>query len=204
MSISPALPVSRETEKILRHYGDMLLEWNRAINLIAPSTTSEVWERHILDGLQLTSWIPNDTQRIVDMGSGGGLPVVPLAVERTEILFFAIESDKRKVAFLRHVQAILSIQNLRILEQRLEETTLENVDIVTARACAPIENLVAYSTKLRHKDSRCLFLKGKQYQEEITAAQQKWDFTVQLHPSITQKEARIVELTNIRLQQERP
>jgi 16S rRNA (guanine527-N7)-methyltransferase len=198
ITLLDGITVSRETENRLRHYGQLIAEWNPKINLVSPTTLPYLWERHILDSVQITNYLREGDKLIADIGSGGGLPVIPMAIICDKKTFIAVESDQRKVAFLTHVKALIGLDNLTFRNQRVEEIQGVDADVITARACATINKLIAYSVGLRHKDSRCLFLKGRQHQSEIDEAKTAWEFDSTLLPSATEEGACIVELTNLK------
>ncbi len=195
-------PVSRETDDKKKRYLRLVAEWNSQINLVAPSEIPTLEERHWKDSFQLAKYMTDGIKQVADLGSGGGFPVIPLAIAKPNIEVCAIESDKRKYAFLQVVKADLGLDNLRIFNMRMEQWQGDKMDIITARACAPLEKLIAYARPFMHTSSRCLFLKGKQWQLEVETAAKDWMWEMQVHPSITDPQAAILELWNLR-QQER-
>ena len=137
-------PVSRETSERLDRFVELLLTWQRRINLIAPSTIPQLWTRHIADSLQLLDLAP-DARVWVDLGSGGGFPGLVIACAlagRPGALVHLVESNAKKAAFLREARARHRCRRPRVHLQRIEDfaASFEGpVDVVTARAVAPLK-----------------------------------------------------------------
>jgi 16S rRNA (guanine527-N7)-methyltransferase len=193
-------PVSRETSERLDRFVDLLLRWQRTSNLIAPSTVSRLWTRHIADSLQLIELAPQ--ARIwIDLGSGAGFPGMVLAIALTGTpgaMVHLIESNTKKAAFLREAQRVTGAP-ARVYLQRIEDFTasFEGVaDIVTARAVAPLKPLLAQCFPLLGKSGATgLFPKGQHAELELedAAAQMKsWNLHATLAPSRTDPAGRIV------------
>jgi 16S rRNA (guanine527-N7)-methyltransferase len=188
--------VSRETEQRLQTYVDLLRRWNPSKNLVAPTTLAEVWTRHVADSLQLVRLAP-DARIWVDMGSGGGLPGLVIAAvlaERPGAEIHCIESRQGKAAFLREAARIMGVPAV-IHAQRIEDVVASwqrPVDVVTARALAPLADLVALSHDLLKTGAVGLFLKGQDVARELTEAAKYWTLDTELTPSATDPQARIV------------
>lgn len=177
--------VSRETMDRLELYVYELIRWQDKINLVGPETLQQVWRRHILDSAQLTDYIPGDARRILDMGSGAGFPGMVLAIlmqDISDLEMILVESHVRKSAFLRHILAVTGVR-ATILNQRIELTKLDPLDVITSRALAPVADLLAYAEPLIHGHTRCLFLKGQNVGSELTNASKCWTITASQHPS---------------------
>lgn len=192
-----ALGVSRETFQRLSSYVDLLLQWQSRINLISPTTISTVWTRHILDSLQVYRLKP-DARHWVDIGSGGGLPGLVLAcclVEKEGAYIELVESNGKKAAFLRHVAVTLNLP-VKVHAARIETVmpSLQGVDVITARALAPLGQLIGYSSILLKSGATALFMKGREAEQELTEAAKQWHFSVLSHPSQTEDKASIVEI----------
>ncbi|MCZ8184125.1 MAG: 16S rRNA (guanine(527)-N(7))-methyltransferase RsmG [Beijerinckiaceae bacterium] len=192
------IDVSRETSARLDAYVAMLREWQTRINLVSPTTLGSLWERHIVDSLQLHALKPK-ALRWADMGSGGGLPGIVLACalagqDGAEI--HLIESNYKKAAFLRAVSVALELPTT-IHAMRIEEAVprLPAIDVLTARALAPLDDLIAYGNLLLKSGATGLFPKGRDHQSELTDALRNWQFSYQLHDSITEPASRIIEIT---------
>ena len=185
--------VSHETLSDLSYFHDLLLKWQRRLNLISPKTINDVWDRHILDSAQLCSFLPKKPCSILDVGSGAGLPGVILSI-LTEHQIHLVESDQKKCAFLRTVLSRIN-SNASVHETRLEEMPTLKADIITARAFAPLPRLLALTQKQHHLKLRFLLLKGREVNTELNniVSWQKIRVTSQ-HASITSKDGCILEL----------
>jgi 16S rRNA (guanine527-N7)-methyltransferase len=188
-------PVSRETEERLALYVDLLGRWQRIKNLVGPSTLAEVWTRHIADSAQLVPLCP-EARLWVDLGSGAGFPGLVIAIllhDRPGIGVHLIEANGRKCAFLREVArqcaAPAQIHNGRI-EDVLPE--LETVDVVTARALAPLPQLFEMGKVMFDRGARGLFLKSAAEVETFTQAGPVTDWSVL--PSKTSQDGRILSV----------
>ena len=193
--------VSRETSEALQIYHDLLLRWTNSINLIAPSTVAAAWDRHIADSAQLFTLVPVKSRMLVDIGSGGGLPGLVLAImareDRPGLAVALIESDQRKCAFLRTVVRELAL-NATVICDRIEAVTDVSADVLTARALAPLGQLLAYADQLLSPEGVALFQKGRNVDVEIASAQDRWAFDMTRHVSLTDADARVLEIKDIR------
>ena len=203
MSLAPesqrlpvSLPVSRETLERLGIYAELLMKWSRSINLVAPSTLSYVWSRHISDSAQVLDLAPEDIESWADLGSGAGFPGLVIAARRPDLRVTLIESDQRKSAFLRAVIRETGI-TASVLTERIEDAVPQNADVVSARALAPLETLLRYATRHLKPTGTAIFLKGRQFQSEIDEALESWRFRCDTHPSRTQTGAVLLTLTEI-------
>lgn len=188
--------VSRETLDKLKSYSALLLKWNARINLVGRESEPDLWRRHILDSAQLLPLIPREAHSVADIGAGAGLPGLILSVLNTSAQIHLIESDRRKAAFLR--EAIRVMQSTAIVyESRVEEVDLPAQDVVVARACAPLDRLLEMAEKLISIHTVCLFPKGTQVEQELTAARLRWKMQVRQVPSRTDPGGRILVLTEV-------
>jgi 16S rRNA (guanine527-N7)-methyltransferase len=189
-------PVSRETAARLDRFVAVLIAWQRRMNLIAPSTERTLWTRHIADSLQLLPLAPQ--ARIwADLGSGGGFPGLVIACALTEearARVHLVESNAKKAAFLREaVRATgvpASVHALRIEE--FVENAPPSIDVVTARALAPLTDLLASAYPLLKRGALGLFPKGQDVDRELTEAAKYWKIQASLALSRTDPQARIV------------
>lgn len=192
-------PVSRETEARLDAYVDLLLLWQAKTNLVAPSTLPNLWTRHIADSLQLLALAP-EARRWIDFGSGGGCPGVVLACAMAEVGGYVhlVERNAKKAAFLREALRVTGAPGQIILADIGDsvDRLADDVDCITARAVAPLHQLIAYAEPLMQPGTRALFLKGQDVEAELTHATQYWKITPRLHPSLT-GQGWIVELDAI-------
>jgi len=194
-------PVSRETEARLDRYVDLLREWQAKTNLISPSTLPHLWTRHISDSLQLLALAPR--ARIwVDLGSGGGFPGVVLAcalAETADATVHLVERNGKKAAFLREALRLTSSPgtvHLAEIEDSVDRIP-GAIDCVTARALAPLHQLIGFAEPLIRKGGKALFLKGQDVESELTEATKYWNIKPQLHSSRTGGHGWIVELDRI-------
>lgn len=190
-----SLAVSRETIERLEIYEALLLKWQKIKNLVAPSTLDHIWSRHFADSAQLLELAP-DARKWVDLGSGGGFPGLVVAIQlagRAGAEVHLVESDNRKCAFLREVaravEAPAIVHHMRI-EACYEE--VGKVDVVSARALAPLRILLDLSTPFIENGAKCLFLKGQDVDAELTATTTYSRVKIQLIDSKTDQSGRIV------------
>jgi 16S rRNA (guanine527-N7)-methyltransferase len=191
-------PVSRETIDKLLAYEALLRQWQKTINLVAPSTLDVVWSRHFADSAQLLALAPANAKRWLDIGSGAGFPGLVLAVmlaDREGARMALVESDSRKAAFLgevaRRTGAPVDIRPERI-EKAATQAKVGPVDVITARALAPLPRLLELAAPAFSDHTVGLFLKGREVDAEIAAAQERWAFDATLQPSVTDTSGRIV------------
>jgi 16S rRNA (guanine527-N7)-methyltransferase len=194
-------PVSRETETRLDRYVDLLLQWQAKTNLIAPSTLPNLWTRHISDSLQLLPIVPS-AKVWMDFGSGGGFPGVVLACAMAEVSgarVHLVERSAKKAAFLREALRVTGGPGQVILAD-IEESVdsfVGQIDCVTARAVAPLHQLIGFAEPLVRRGAKALFLKGQDVEAELTESTKYWKITPHLHPSRTGGHGWIVELDRI-------
>src|SRR5882757_5602410 len=194
-------PVSRETEVRLDRYAELLLEWQAKTNLVAPSTLPNLWTRHISDSLQLLTLAPS-AKAWADLGSGGGFPGVVLACALAETpgaQVHLVERNAKKAAFLREALRITSSPgkvHLADIGDSVDRMT-GPVDCVTARALAPLHQLLGFAEPLVGEGAKALFLKGQDVEAELTEATKYWKIEAKLHSSRTGGHGWIVELDRI-------
>jgi 16S rRNA (guanine527-N7)-methyltransferase len=208
--------VSRETLARLGCYDALLGQWQRTINLVAPSTLADAWGRHFADSAQLLALAPAQARRWLDLGSGAGFPGLVLAIllaERGDARVTLLESDQRKAAFLREVARKTGV-TVDIRCERIEKPATQaklvsretaeggGWDVITARALAPLPRLLDLAAPYFSEDTVGLFLKGREAQAEIAAAEQQWAFDAALYPSQTDDEGQIVVVRALRAKTE--
>ena len=193
--------VSRETEARLDRYVDLLREWQAKTNLVAPSTLPQLWTRHIADSLQLLALAPA-AKIWIDLGSGGGFPGVVLAcalAETPDTKVHLVEHNAKKAAFLREAiritgaPGVVHLAEIRDIVDRFASP----VDCVTARALAPLHQLIGFAEPLVRKGAKALFLKGQDVEAELIEATKYWKIQPELHSSCTGGQGWIVELDQI-------
>jgi 16S rRNA (guanine527-N7)-methyltransferase len=194
-------PVSRETEKRLEVFADLLLLWQDKINLIAPSTLGELWTRHIADSLQLLSLAPH-ARVWVDFGSGGGFPGMPIAcalAAESGAKVHLIESNGKKAAFLREAVRAVGVPAV-VHQERIEkygESCAETIHVVTARALAPLKTLCEQAFPFVSRGAVALFPKGQDIDAELTDAAKYWRVEASKVASKTSPESSIVVIRSL-------
>ena len=188
--------VSRETFEKFVVYKNTLIKWQNSINLISKNSIAEIWVRHFLDSAQLYRITKNFHGNIVDFGTGAGFPGLVLAMMGNKNIHL-VESDQKKCTFLREV-AMLTGTDVVIHNKRIENLEFFNVELVVARALAPLKKLVDYTEAFTNKSSvsqnlpKMLFLKGNSYQNEILELKKSELFFIQEFESITDKLSKIL------------
>ncbi len=182
-------PVSRETLQRLDAYVALLLQWQAKTNLVAPSTLPQLWTRHISDSLQLLQIAP-DAKVWADFGSGGGFPGIVLACALADMpgaKIHLVERNAKKAAFLREALRVTGGAGAvhdRDIGDSVDSLPAQ-VDCVTARALAPLNELIAFAEPLFARGSAALFMKGRDVEAELTEATKYWNMGPILHPSVT-------------------
>jgi 16S rRNA (guanine527-N7)-methyltransferase len=192
--------VSRETQEKLELLERELRRWQAIKNLVGPATLSQIWDRHIVDSLQLLDLAPK-AKTWVDLGSGAGFPGLVLAIAGQErgLKVHLVESNSRKCSFLRQI-ARLTNAPATVHEARLETIVPEFVgkaDIVSARALASLTQLLEWTEPMLKAGTIGLFPKGRDAESELTEARKRWTFEADVLPSRTDSEARILRITSI-------
>lgn len=190
------VPVSRETTARLDRFVELLLNWQQTTNLIGATTVSRLWTRHIADSLQLVGLAP-DARVWVDLGSGAGFPGLVIAcalADKAETVIHLVESNAKKAAFLREVVRDIGLPAI-VHAQRIEHFSVPagtHVDVITARALAPLNVLFGYVAPLLKTGAQALLPKGQDVEAELTEASKYWTIEADLVPSKTSPEGRVV------------
>ena len=189
------VPVSRETAARLDRFVALLLQWQVRTNLIASSTVAQIWTRHVADSLQLLALAPQ-AKVWVDLGTGAGFPGLVIAcalAEQADAVVHLVESNQKKAAFLREA-ARLTGAPATVHAERIEDFAIRfsgRVDAVTARALAPLKNVLALAEPLLKTGAMALFLKGQDVEAELTEASKYWTIDATLVPSKTSQAGRV-------------
>jgi 16S rRNA (guanine(527)-N(7))-methyltransferase RsmG len=194
--VSPLRDVSRETIDRIGPFIALLQRWNPRIQLVADASTQALWSRHIADSLQLAPLVPPGTGPIADLGSGAGFPGLFLALE-TGRPTHLVEADRRKAAFLLEAARALTLPHVTVHASRIEASALPPLALVTARALAPLVDLLPHAHKMLAPDGVALFPKGRRAEEELTLAARTWTMRVERFPSRTDPAATIFRLQGI-------
>lgn len=192
--------VSRETLCRLRDFADLVARFNPHLNLVSPGDLPGIWERHILDSLQLLGLAPAGWRRWADLGSGGGFPGLVIAIAARELRGAAevvlVESDRRKAVFLQEAAARFAPAT-RVLDQRIEATPPLSADVVSARALAPLATLLGLVGRHLVHGGVALLPKGRNAASEVEAAQALWRFSVERIPRERSDGAPVLRVRNI-------
>jgi 16S rRNA (guanine527-N7)-methyltransferase len=187
--------VSRETADRLQVLADTLGRWQKTINLVGRTTLDDVWSRHILDSAQLLPLIPEGTRTLVDLGSGAGFPGLVIAALAPSLEVTLIEADARKAAFLGEAGRRMELERSPTIRiGRIESVAPSESDVITARALAPLSQLLAWAARHQGDTTICLFHKGKGWQAELTEAMKSWDIPIQPSNSVTDLDAVILRI----------
>ena len=189
-------PVSRETATRLDAFVELLLKWQRAVQLVSASSLSHLWTRHVADSLQLLDLAP-EAKVWADLGSGGGFPGLVVAIalkDRAGAKVHLVESDQRKSAFLREAVRVLELPAMIHVKriEALSPDALPDLEIVTARALAPLSELLELANPFLQNGAKALFMKGANLDNELTAATKSWNIRSTTVPSKTDAEGRIL------------
>ena len=201
INLLPGLNVSRETFLRLKEYEKLLFKWNAKINLVSRSTLDNFWNRHVLDSAQFLSSVGEKAGKWVDLGSGGGLPGLVVAILSDEIepvnKLFLVEADVRKAVFLKTVCRELGLK-VEVYNNRIEELPLMSANIVSARALAPLKTLCLYAKNHLEKDGVAVFAKGENWKAELVEAQKKWIFSYEAVKSTLHEGSVVLVLRGIK------
>jgi 16S rRNA (guanine527-N7)-methyltransferase len=192
--------VSRETLDRLTIYHDLLRKWGSRINLVSRGTLDDAWTRHFIDSAQLFELAPGDAKVWVDLGSGGGFPGLVVAIlaadTRPDLEVRLIEADQRKAAFLRTVCRETGI-TAHIVAERIESATPSEADVLSARALAPLTELLTMAERHLRPGGVCLFPKGARHREEVAEALETFTFDCEEYPSKTGADSVILKIGGI-------
>lgn len=185
--------VSRETFQRLEEFHRLLLKWNASINLISKTTEGDIWERHIADSLQIKQYVSG---RVLDIGAGAGFPGAILALDGISDMHL-VEKNSKKCSFLRKLKTDIG-GDFEIINQRIEDVTLENIDVITCRGFAPIKKILQLTSKLVKEDTKFVLLKGESYEKEIEEAKESgWGFEYNAIPSVTSGNGVVLILSDV-------
>jgi 16S rRNA (guanine527-N7)-methyltransferase len=181
----------------LARYQNLLAEWNEVMNLVGPLTIAAYWNRHALDSWQLLPMAP-EAKVWADLGAGAGLPGIVLAILLKDVAgakVHLVESMTKRCRFLHEVVKALDLP-AQVHNARAEELDLK-VEIVTARACAPMTKLLGFSEPYLKRGATGLFLKGQDVAAELSEAAASWKFESELRPSQSDPRGRIVQVKRL-------
>ncbi|NVD44454.1 16S rRNA (guanine(527)-N(7))-methyltransferase RsmG [Qipengyuania atrilutea] len=157
---------SDEDFEKLEQYVSMLRDENRHQNLVAHRSLDNVWHRHIADSAQLVRYVPRETQVVLDLGSGAGLPGLIWTMIRPNDQVILVESRRRRIEWLQRVTNLLALTNCQIFGERLENMETFHAEVITARAFAPLPQLVALAERFSTKGTTWVLPKGRSAAQE--------------------------------------
>lgn len=188
--------VPRGTIASLERYADLLADWQTRMNLVGPATLTDIWGRHFADSAQLSKLVPAGLSWL-DMGAGGGFPGLVLATMGWG-RFIVVDSIAKKCRFLEAVKAALALEDVTVLNARVEQLPTLGVDVATARAAAPLDQLFDWGMRHVRPGGQFVFPKGRRWSEEVDAARTKFRFDLETFPSMTDPDARILIARNLK------
>lgn len=193
--------VSRETLTRMAQFADLFDAWSKRINLVAASTGGDFWTRHVADSAQLLRLKP-DARHWSDLGSGGGFPgmVIAILLSETEGAHVdLIESNRKKAAFLQTVRAACA-PCAGVHPARIEDAVvrLPAPEVITARALAPLADLLSLTEPWLADGASCLFHKGRGYADEVEESRAHWQFDLVVHDSVAAPDSVILDMSHVR------
>ena len=199
--LSRVHPVSRETYERFKIIVARVEEWQKKTNLIAPSTLSDIWNRHIADSLQCLKLKP-DARSWIDIGSGGGFPgliIAAVMADYEDASVSLVESIQKKCSFLRQVNRQIE-SNAKVYCDRIENisASISPPEIVTARALATLPLLLKLSSPWLLNGATALFHKGRDFEAELVDCDGLWEFDLISHKSIISSDSVILEIKNLK------
>ncbi|MCR9125002.1 MAG: 16S rRNA (guanine(527)-N(7))-methyltransferase RsmG [Rhodobacteraceae bacterium] len=193
------LNVSHETFQRLAIYVQLIEKWTPRINLVSRRSVPEIWKRHIADSLQLWDAAP-EFRLWADLGSGGGLPAMVVAIQAAErapdASVVMVESDQRKAVFLRTAIRETGV-NARVETARAEVLAPLNADVVSARALADLGVLCSLTARHLANGGTALFPKGGTWENEVSTARREWQFDCESLTSKTEPQAAILRIQGV-------
>tara|TARA_B100002051_G_C16464336_1_gene500027 strand:- start:36 stop:680 length:645 start_codon:yes stop_codon:yes gene_type:complete len=192
--------VSRETCDLLRLYYDMLISWNKKINLVSRKSIKTSWNRHFLDSAQLWLYLPQKANKWLDFGSGAGFPGLVIAFISKELKpdlkIVLVEKNKKKALFLNEVVNKIGL-NVEILSNNVELIKPQRADVITSRAFGKLDHLLKISYKHQNKDTTALFPKGISFTEEIIISKKKWSYELERIKNIIDSNSFILKIRKL-------
>jgi len=188
--------VSRETSEKLSIYHDLLVKWQKRVNLVGSNTIADAWSRHFLDSIQLFPQLPSCDVSVLDIGTGAGFPGMVLAILGVKNMHLA-ESDQKKILFLKEVSRETNTP-VTFHAMRVEHVKHAIFDVITSRACSDLDTLLSYSAPFVSHETICLFPKGKNYATELEDAFLHWNFQHIVGNSVTDTLGVVLKITDLR------
>ena len=173
-----------------------LKEKNKSINLVGRSTIDNIWDRHVCDSIQIVSYIQNKKHKILDMGTGAGIPGIFLSILGCSKVVM-VDSIRKKTDFIKDVITKLNISP-KIVNTRLEKFNTIPANYIVSRALAPLEKLISYSLLFSNKETSLLFLKGRNVNNEILEAKKKYNFRYSVFNSLSSGEGYVLKINDFK------
>ena len=178
------------------YYLSSIIEHNKHTNLVGKSTIENIWDRHVLDCLQLTKYIINKKLKILDLGTGAGLPGVLFSIVGFQKVLM-VDSVKKKTDFVRKIIKELSL-TAKIHNKRIENPPTSQHNIIVSRALAPLVKLLTYARMYSNKNTTLLFLKGRNVINEVDIASKVYFFEFEKIKSLSSDDGCILKIKNIK------
>lgn len=198
---STGLGLEETTIAALRSFAELVEKWTPRINLVSRNSLPLLWQRHILDSIQLYCHAPSNARLWADFGSGGGFPGIVLAILSRQMAPDArhvlVESDLRKATFLREALRATGV-SAQVISARIESVSPLGADVVTARALAALPELFGLLAPHMAPGAVAILPKGANAPNEIKDASSRWHFDLETFTSLTESDARILRVTQLR------
>lgn len=201
--LAAGLAVPRETMERLDRFATLIREENQRQNLVSAGSLDQLWNRHILDSAQLMRFAPANGEWL-DMGTGAGFPGVIVAMLYCGGAVTLVEQRRRRAEFLEHVLAELGLTGgARVLRAKIETIASSSFATISARAFAPLNQLLALGERFAALETRWLLPKGRNAETELAAARSSWQGDFRLDPSLTDPDARILVAERVKRSEDR-
>lgn len=199
-----ATGVADDVLERLQALAGLVGKWQAKINLVGRGSMADPWRRHMLDSAQLQRLLPPAARTVADIGSGAGFPGLVLAIMARggPARFHLIESNQRKCVFLMEANRLTQAGAI-IHHGRIEKLPCLKADVIVARAVAPLTKLLQYANFHLSKGGQCLFLKGRQWREELTEAKKSWIMKESAVPSLSDSSGMILRMEELSRRDER-
>jgi len=193
--VKKLFPINNLQELKLQKFIDELAHYNKHTNLVGKSTLEDPWKSHILDSIQISSYMSNKNCSILDMGTGAGFPGLILAIIGYGKVSL-VDSNGKKIKFINYVCKKLDI-DANIFLNRIEKLRRIQYDFLTSRALTKLNKLLIYSQSFIGKDTVLIFLKGNSVNEEILEAKKNWNFKYDVHQSYSDERGKVLIIKNL-------